>query len=152
MTRKRSKRKVRPIDFLSVYRLTGRNSQFTPDEQAEVMVTTRKSFQAFIDRTAVRQDYDQLATAVSVAMVAAERIDVQVVDVCVPGVAAIGRAYERHIKTGQWGLDGPAKAEIADALDIYEQMMALMTGGQMHNAMVEVMQRQADGNVIEVGA
>lgn len=148
MTREKSKRKVRPIDYLSVYRLTGRNSQFTEDEQAEVMVTTRKSFQALIDRTAVREDFDHVATAVNVALVAGERIDPQVEEACKPGVAAMARVLERYNKTGQWGLDGPAREAIAVSLEIYEQMMALMTGGQAHNVMVTVMQRMQDGHVL----
>lgn len=152
MTRKRTKRKVRPVDPLAIYRLTGRNAAFTEAEQAEVMVTTRKSFQAMIDRTATREDFDQLATAVNVAMVAGEKIDQQVVEVSKLGVEAMCRVLERHNKTGQWGLDGLAKAEIADALDIYEQMMALMTGGQAHDAMVEVMRRMQAGHVLELAA
>ena len=149
--KKRSKYKPRPVDKMSLYRLTGRNSAFTAAEQAKVMVATRKSFQAMIDRTAVRDDFDQLATAVNVAVVVGERVDERVAQACQPALQALMRVLERHNKTGQWGLDGPAKAEIADALDIYEQMMALMTGGQAHNAMVEVMRRMQAGHVLVVG-
>lgn len=148
MTRKATHRKHWPIDRMAVYRLTGRNSQFTTAEQAEVMVATRKSFEAMIYRTAVREDFDQLATAVNVAVVAGERVDERVAQACQPALQALMRVLERHNKTGQWGLDGPAKAEIADALDIYEQVMALMTGGQAHNAMVEVMRRMQAGHVL----
>ena len=149
--KKRSKYKPRPVDKISIYRLAGRNSQFTAAEQAEVMVATRKSFQAMIDRTAAREDFDQLATAVNVAMVAGESIDQQVVDACKPGVAAMARVLERHGKTGQWGLDGLAREEIAVTLEIYEQMLSLMTGGQAHKVMVEVMRRMQAGHVLMVG-
>ena len=152
MTRKRSNRKVRHVDMLSMYRLTGRNSMFTADEQAAVMVATRKSFQAMIDRTASSEDFDHLATAVNVAMVAGEKIDKQVVEACKPAIQAMFRVLERHEATGQWGLDGPARAEIADALVIYEQMMSLMTGGQASDAMREVMRRMQSGHGMEVAA
>lgn len=150
MTRKATKRKHYPADPMTMYRLQGRNSQFTQGEQAQVMIAIRKSFQAMIDRTAGREDFDHLATAVNVALVVGERIDTQVVELCKAGVAAMGRVLERHTKTGQWGLDGPAKVEIADVIEIYEQLMALMTGGQARQAMLEVMRRMKAGQVLAV--
>lgn len=152
MTRKRSNRKVRPVDYLSIYRLTGRNSGFTQAEQAALNLPVRLALQAFIDRTAVEDDFHTLAAAVNVAMVSAEKIGPEVEQVCTAARDALMRVLDRQTRTGQWGLDGPARAEIDAAVDVYEQLVNLLTGGQLKQAMTVVIQRMQAGQVLEVGA
>lgn len=44
------------------------------------------------------------------------------------------RARERHVKTGRWGLDGPALEPLRGALDIYELVLSASSAQQMEEA------------------
>ena len=148
MTRKRSSRVVRPIDAMSIYRLTGRAALFTQAEQVALNLPPRLALQSFIDRKAIEEDFHTLAAAVNVTMVCAEKIGPTVEHACTSARDALMRVFDRHVRTGQWGLDGPARTEIAAAVDLYEQMTSLLTGDQLKNAMTEVIQRIQDGHVM----
>ena len=150
MTRKHTKRTIRPIDPMAMYRVTGRVTTFTEAEQAALNLPVRMALQAFIDRTAVEDDFHTLAAAANVAMICAEKIDHQVEILCNYGLDALMRVLDRQKRTGQWGLDGPARKEINDAIEVYEQLTSLLTGGQLKDAMVQVIKRMQAGEVREV--
>lgn len=136
-------------DPMAMYRVIGRAEPFTAAEQAQLNLPVRLAFQAFIDRTAVEGDFHTLAAAINISMICAEKIDPLVEQTCIAGRDAIARVHERHIRTGQWGLDGPALAEIEQTLDIYSQLTSLLTGGQLKSAMVECISRMERGEVIQ---
>ena len=48
-----------------------------------------------------------------------------------------------------WGLDGPAFAEIESAVEIYEQLNALLKAGQVKEALEECYRRISAGEVME---
>lgn len=145
--RKASHAKRRYIaDPMAMYRVMGRVEPFTAEEQAALNLPVRLAFQGFIDRKAVEADFHTLAAAVNIAMICAETIDPLVEQSCIAGRDAMMRVYERHQRTGQWGLDGPAMGEIEQSIEIYEQL----TGGQLKAAMVECIKRMRAGEVLEV--
>lgn len=50
------------------------------------------------------------------------------------GIQAINRTAERWQRTGKWGLDGPARQELVDAISMYEEIFLESTPAQMHDA------------------
>jgi hypothetical protein len=136
-------------DPLAIYRVMGRVEPFTQAEQAALNLPVRMAFDAFIKRTATEPDFHTLAAAVNVSMICAEQIDSLVEQSCITGRDAVVRILDRHNRTGQWGLDGPAISEIAQTIDIYEQLTGLLTGGQLKAAMTECIKRMARGDVIQ---
>ena len=47
------------------------------------------------------------------------------------GLDALRRAGERHARLHAWGLDGPAIAQLADALDVYDEILMHSSPAQM---------------------
>lgn len=50
------------------------------------------------------------------------------------GIQALNRAAERFQRTGKWGLDGPARQELIDAVSLYEEIFWASSPQQMHDA------------------
>jgi hypothetical protein len=50
------------------------------------------------------------------------------------GIQAINRTAERWQRTGKWGLDGPARQDLIDAVSMYEEVFLESTPAQMHDA------------------
>lgn len=136
-------------DPMAIYRVFGRTTGFTEAEQRQLNLPVRLAFDSFIKRTAEEPDFHTLAAAVNIAMVCSESIDPLVEQSCVAGRDAMQRVWKRHAETGQWGLDGPAMVEIEQTIEIYEQLVRLLTGGQLKDAMAECIRRMQAGEVME---
>ena len=152
MTRKHTKRVVRAVDPMALYRVQGRVTTFSKSEQAILNLPVRLALQALIDRTANEHDFHTLAAATNIATVCAEKIDPEVERVCTLGMDALMRVLDRHKKTEQWGMDGPARIELDGVVDVYEQLTSLLTGGQIKDAMTEVIRRMNSGHVLKAAA
>lgn len=50
------------------------------------------------------------------------------------GIQAMNRAAERFQRTQKWGLDGPARQELIDAVSLYEEIFWASSPAQMHDA------------------
>lgn len=136
-------------DPAAMYRVLGKVQPFTEAEQATLNLPVRIAFEAMRTRTAGESDFHTLADAVNISMVCAEKIDPLVEQSCIAGRDALMRTHRRHAATGVWGLDGPAFAEIEQVVGIYEQLTALLTGGQLKDAMTECVRRMQAGDVME---
>lgn len=148
MSTHRAKRKY-TADPMAMFRVLGKVQLFTEAEQATLNLPVRLAFEALRTRTAAEGDFHTLAAAVNIAMVCAEKIDPVVERSCIAARDAMQRVFERHTATGQWGLDGPAFAEIEQAVEIYEQLNALLPAGQVKDALEECYRRIATGDVIQ---
>lgn len=147
----RAKQKYR-ADPMSIYRVLGRVETFTPAEQAALNLPVRIAFESLRTGKAEESDFHTLAAAVNISMVCAEKIDPLVEQSCVAGRDALMRVHKRHAATGVWGLDGPAFAEIEQALEIFEQLNSLLSAGQVKDALEECYRRMQAGEVMEVPA
>ena len=50
------------------------------------------------------------------------------------GIQALTMSLTRYQSTGKWGLDGPARQELVDAVSMYEEVFLESTPAQMHDA------------------
>ena len=105
-----------------------------------LIVDTRMAFERIKSGSGTSNDYDVLIVALGEAKIRYAQIagnDNPAVDVLDTADAALLRTRIRWDKTGVWGFDGPALAEIADGLDLFEEVATNSSPMQMHNAMIE---------------
>lgn len=131
-----------------MYRAIGRAAPFTEAEQANLNLPVRMAYDAMLKGLAVEGDFHTLAAAINIAMVCAESIDPLVEQGCIQGRDAMQRVFDRNQRTGLWGLDGPAIQEVEQSVEIYEQLVSLLSGGQLKEAMSECMRRMQNGEYI----
>ena len=136
-------------DPSAIYKLMGRIQPFTASEQMQLNLPVRLAFDSLKNGVGSEGDFHTLASAVNIAMICAEKISVEVEDVCIAARDAMARMWLRYKRTERWGFDGPAIQEVADCIDVYEQLTGLLTGGQLKEAMQECVKRMQAGQVLE---
>jgi len=102
----------------------------------------RAALTKFLEHSVKPDDYephDLLAHALGVATIRAIEIHgaVQgnpVLPILDAGTAALMRARQRWENTRQWGLDGPGRQELADAVDVYHEILINSSPLQMQMA------------------
>jgi hypothetical protein len=134
---------------IHMFRVVGRVTPFTEAEQMQINLPVRVAFESIRTSRGEESDFHTLAAAVNITMVCAERIDPLVEQSCTAARDALQRMYDRHARVGSWGFDGPALQEVEQGVEIYEQLTALLTGGQLKAAMTECYRRMREGEVIE---
>lgn len=106
------------------------------------LAPVRLAFQKFIDRTVKPDDYDAyniLCFALNECkaryyLIGGDNKDIlQRVE---KAIAALRRSLERWQRIRQWGLDGPAFAEITNAIELYEEVFWASSPNQMNEAAV----------------
>lgn len=136
-------------DPSTIYWVMGRHQEIPEQDLVDVTVPVRVSYECLLKRQGTSQDFHNVAAAVNVALVRSEGIDPLCVETCIKAQASLMRMMERHHRMGVWGMDGMALQDIPVALDLFEQITALSTPGQMADAMDEVLARMRRGDVYE---
>lgn len=136
-------------DPSAIYRVFGRVQTFTEEEQAQLNLPVLIALDSIAHGHGEESDFHTLAAAVNVAMICAEKIDPLVEKTCTDARDALMRMHARQIKHGTWGFDGPGYTAVKDAADVYQQLTALLTGGQLKDAMQECVRRMQAGDVLE---
>jgi hypothetical protein len=132
--------RVRPFDDEP---LPGFYSTAEAASKAEVLV--RKALQSLLDCVApadTENAHDVLAHALGVTVIRAlqiQPIDNPMIPVLKAGTDAVKRAIERFEKTGAWGLDGPGRGELVDAVEVYATVLNASSPAQMTKATDERM-------------
>ncbi len=137
-------------DPMSMFKTVLKIQPFTPDEQAILAVPPRLAFEKLKNGHGTQEDFDTLAIAVNVTMVLSEKIGVFAEQSAIAAHDAMIRALERHGRLGRWGFDAGALQDIAIALDVHDQLLALLTPLQITNAAKEADRRKKDSEFIEV--
>jgi hypothetical protein len=112
-----------------------------PEHADKIIAAVRSACDKLRDGTAGAEHFDRVAGAFNVALVRAESIDELVVDVMNAGKEAMLRCdaiWQRHRK---YGFHGPDLEPLADALDMYAQIVRLSTPKLMEDAVTEAARR-----------
>ena len=133
----------------SVYKVMGRTHLFTEAEQAQLSLPVHASFDGLLTGQSVEADFHTVAAVSNVCLLLGEKIGPEVVDAVKLGQEGLMRCWKRHNTTGKWGLDGPARQDIAAVVDLHDQLLGLCTPGQLADAMREVLKRADAGHVFE---
>lgn len=136
-------------DPMSIFKTFSKIQLFTPEEQAILAVPPRLAFEKLKNGHGTQEDFNILAIAINVTMVLSENIGVFAEQSAISARDAMIRARERHKRLGRWGFDAGALQDIAIALDVHDQLLALLTPLQITEAAKEVDRRKEDGEFIE---
>lgn len=139
-------------DNMAALRLLGAAPTLSQEEQMQINLPVRIAFERVRTGAAQDGDFDTMAGAINVSMVCAERIHPLVERTCTDARDALVRMHARHTRLGAWGLDGPGLQQVADAIDVYEQLTALMQAEDLRRALAEALRRMAAGHVVKAAA
>lgn len=149
--RKRGARRPRPPDAGAFLRAIGLQQQLDGGQQLDLTLAVRVAAQALRSGAGVEHHVHTLASAVNVALVLCERgAGHEFQNVIIAGQTALVRTIERGRRTGRWGFDGPALAEVDAAIAVYEAQLAAVPCITALDAVREVTRRVNQGHVFEV--
>jgi len=117
----------------------------TKDAASKSEVLVRIALQSLLDCVPPKDTehaYDLLAHSLGVTVIRAlqiQPIDNPILPVLKAGSDAVERSIARFEKTGAWGLDGPGRGDLVDAVDIYATVLNSSSPAQMMKATDERM-------------
>lgn len=135
------KYKADPTAFI---RFMAEMQPFTEEELTKLSLPNRVSFQLLLNGEAEAIDVHRLIDATNVSLVRCWGTEMQ--PIAQRAQDALRRCYERYEKLGQWGLDGPARAEIEQGLELHEELCRLSTPRQMRDAALVVEKLRKEAN------
>jgi len=129
------KRKYQKDPFILV-KAMAMNEAFSDDELRTMALPVRISFNLLLNGEAEDIDVMRLIDNMNVALVRSWGTPMQ--PIAETAVHALRRCYERWQKLGKWGLDGPARADIEQGIELHEELCRLSTPRQMQEAAAAV--------------
>lgn len=123
-----------------------------PSKVIEMDVKARTCWLKLCEGHAAFADYNTVAWAVNIVEVGLSHLNspdiATVVEAC---TQKVGAALERRIATGEWGLTNTSVPEMLDVLDLHQQLLGLVTIGQLDKLVTEIEERRdREGKYIEV--
>lgn len=150
---KRSPINIQRADPTSLLRVMARLQPLTDAEKITLENPVLLAYQKLSTGAGTEQCFHTLAGAINVTMVLCEDIaDPLPEQTAKLGLDALMRTLARHQKIGQWGFDALALQHLPPAIDLYQQLLAMLPPLQFSKAMTETIRRMEAGNVLEVTA
>ena len=121
-----------------------------PDKVTTLMIELHSCFDAMKNGTTDTELFDRLGASMNNGLIRAESIAPEAVDVMLGAQRAMNEAsaiYERH---GRFGFTGTGIQAMADALDLYGQIVAMSTPRQILEAAQEA-RRRVERQLKELG-
>ncbi len=130
-------------DYTSFAKVIALTELFNEQELLELSLPNRVSFQLLLEGKAQDHDIGRLIDITNVTLVRCWGTEMQ--PIAQTALDALKRCYERWVKLGVWGLDGPARADIEQGIELHEELCRLSTPRQMREAalMVDRMKEKA---------
>lgn len=97
---------------------------FDADEAAKISVDTRLAWHRLTHGEGSEPDFDLLANSSNVCLVLAEPLGELAVETVLRAQAAIEAMRGRYLRTGRWGADAAALADVPPMLDFYDDLLA----------------------------
>ena len=135
-------------DPSSIYRVMNKLQPFTQEEQHRLTNPVRLAFEKMRTGVATEPDFHVLAASINVTMILAEQVDPLAEQSAVAARDGMFRAWHRYQRMGVLGFDGLALQDLPVAIDLHDQLMALLTPLQVSEAVREIQQRIEDGEVL----
>lgn len=101
----------------------------------DIMIKLHAAFADLQSGSADDDLFDRLAGAINIGIIRAEQIDALCVTPMLAARDALVRCDAIRGKHGRYGFDGPGLQAVAEALELYEQMLRNSTPKQMRAAM-----------------
>lgn len=113
------------------------HQQTTSQQTTGLMLELYEHFAALKSGDAEPEHFHQLGCSLNTALVRAEGIGQELVDVMQAAHAAMIECAELHQRHGRFGFTGPGMQAVAEALEVYGQIVSLSTPRQMMAAVTE---------------
>ena len=143
MKTNRTRRRKYQADPVAMFKVFNRLQPFNATELVQLELPIRISFEALKTGKGTERDWSDLAAACNVTIVRSHDIGPECVAVAEAGSDALMRMWNRAQVHGVWAFDGPALAEVAQLVDLHEQIIRLSTPVQMMIAMGKVVKARA---------
>lgn len=136
-------------DPRSLLRVMARIEPLTTAEKTTIELDVLLAFEKLKGGNGTRDHFDALAGALNCTMVLCESIDDPLpTQTAQFALDALMRTLSRQNNLGQWGFDGLALQHIPPAIDLYRQLLSLLTPMQIAQGMRETIQRMEQGHVL----
>lgn len=126
------KRRKYTKDYTAFTRVIAMTEPFNETELTKLALPSRIAFQLLLNGKAEAADVGRLIDITNVSLVRAWGTDAQ--PIAQRAQNALRRCYDRWEQLGAWGLDGPARADIEQGIELYEEQCRLSTPRQMCDA------------------
>lgn len=123
-------------DFNAMANTIARARGFEEQEIVNLTLPNRVSFQLLLSGEAEALDVGRLIDHMNVSLVRCWGTPMQ--PIAQAALDALRRCYERYGRLGKWGLDGPARSEVEQGVELYEELVRMSTLGQMQDAAMRV--------------
>lgn len=133
-----------------VFKAFGR-SPMAQHKQVDLALAARVAFESVQHGTCNEADRDTLACVTNVCMVLAEtHCSADDLATALASQEAMLRADGRALQGKRWNFDGEGRSAMLAVLDIHEQLIAQLGQTAVTEALMEIMQRRARGQVHRV--
>ncbi len=150
-TRAGVKKNVRKYakDCSAIYRVMAKNQPLTVDEQAEVTNPIFVAYDKMSKGTATAIDFNYLGECANVCMIQAEKMnEPSLVETVALAMQAVLKIKERHERLGKWGLCYFSMLHIPPVIEMYEQIVQLLTPKQTIDLLRETQNRIRKNQVV----
>lgn len=120
------------INFNLVYEAISQSSLVGEEAKERLEIGIRSALLAFTNGVATKQHFDTLASTVDLTVMASATLfDNAYMDDIQNARQAMIRCRERFIKTGKMGLDGEGLTAIKQIIEIHNELINHVTGGEV---------------------
>lgn len=130
----KSRARIQPRNAAAGLLLLFRSAPYSATELAEKKQAIWDSFDALKNGRGTEVDFENLDIAFATALERSRQIDELCVVTATVASDALRRTWERYLRLGRFGFDGPALEPIQDAIDLHDQLLELSTPKQMMDA------------------
>lgn len=136
-------------DCNAIYRVMAKNQPLTIDEQAQVINPIFVAYSNMGNGTATAIDFNYLGECANVCMVQAEKMnEPSLIETVSLAMQAVLKIKERHENLGKWGLCHFSMLHIPPILEMYEQIVQLLTPKQTMELLRETQERIRKNQVV----
>ena len=124
-----------------------------PEHKAIKMdIAARVAWLKLCEGTATPEDYNTIAWAVNILEHGLAHLNSEDINSSITSCAAkVSEALQRKLQTDSWKLDNESLPEMQDLLDWHQQLLGLVTIGQLDKLVTEIEERRdREGKYIEV--
>lgn len=118
-------------DYTAPLRLLGRASAYSPQDLEEKKAPIRASFESLKSGIGTEVDFENLDIALGTTLERAREIDEFFVITAIVARDALGRTWDRYMRLGRFGFDGPGLIAVADGIKLHEQILEKSTPLEM---------------------
>ena len=151
--RKRGARFKRRIDPHAGLHAIAMHHRIDNTQQVDLTIGVRAAALAMRSGAGTEDHVHTLASAINTALLLCERgTGSEHTAAVIDAQFALVRTIERGKRSGKWGFDGPALAQVEAGIEVFEAQLASITRIEARDAVREVTRRVNQGHVFEVAA